>query len=379
MTSLKKKILFLIPSLVGGGAERTLINLLNRINYDNYDIHLVVVANVGNYLTQVPPTVKLITLFRSNFIVRSLAYIQKNTGFNFFFKIKIQSRIHDNYDVAISYLDGNFTELLFFIKNVNKRYTWVHSSYRTNSNFSRFYNNEIYREKLKKERYGRLDGLYFVSQDSMEEFIYYFGVFPIMKVIYNLIDSDSLIAKSNLSLNGNNINKFQFLAIGSLLPVKGFDYLIKAARILRNKNFDFELVIAGKGPLEKKLKLLIKKMNLSNYVKLVGFVSNPYPLIKNCDVFVMSSLSEALPTVLCEAMILGKPTLVTDCSGCKEIVDHGKYGLMAGQNPESIAENMISYMENEKLILEYHQKSLERAIVFNDSIILENYYSIFDS
>jgi len=92
----------------------------------------------------------------------------------------------------------------------------------------------------------------------------------------------------------------------------------------------------------------------------------------------MSSVSEALPTVLCEAMILGKPTLVTNCSGCRELVDHGIFGIMAEQDDNDLAEKMIQYLSIPEFIDYYHKKSLERALLFDDSQILAEYYRILN-
>jgi glycosyltransferase involved in cell wall biosynthesis len=99
--------------------------------------------------------------------------------------------------------------------------------------------------------------------------------------------------------------------------------------------------------------------------------------MKNSDVFVMSSVSEALPTVLCEAMILGVPSLVTNCSGCRGLVDHGEYGLISEQNDHDLATKMIRYMENPELLDYYSKQSLERAKLFEDERILKSYYNIF--
>jgi len=374
----KKKLLFLIPSLVGGGAERTLINLLQKIDFQIYDVDLAVVSFNGFYINQVPEKVKLISLFRNNFLVRILAYLQKKFGFTNIFKRRIKSKIKSDYDVGISFLDGNFTDLLFLMPNIKKRVSWVHCSYKSYSNHYRYYQNTRYREKLIKERYKKLDEIIFVSQDSMSEFIEIFGTYPVMRVIYNLIDSNAVISKSNAEIAEKD-EKFQFIALGSLMPVKGFDRLIRAAAIVKKKGYDFHLKIAGTGTEELALNNLIKENGIQDSIKLIGFLPNPYPILKNCDVFVMSSVSEALPTVLCEAMILGKPTLVTNCSGCRELIDHERFGLMAEQNDASLAEKMIQYLTNPELILHYHQKSLERAKLFDDKRMLAEYYSIFNS
>ncbi len=374
----KKKILFLLPSLAGGGAERTLINVLQHLDYNKYDVDLVSVLNDGPYLKEVPKEVRLITLFNHILLVRILAYFQKKIGFNLIFKLIMQQKIKNHYEVGISFLDSNYTDFLFFITGIKKRYAWVHSAYKSYNNFAKYYENSSYREKLKKKRYSALDGIFFVSQDAMDEFIDVFGKYSNMQVIYNLMNPKSVLEKSKGPLPLQK-KIFTFVAVGSLLPVKGFDRLIRSAKIIKGKGYSFRLQILGSGSEEEKLNKLIIDNELEGCVELKGFVSNPYPYMMQADVFVMSSVSEALPTVLCEAMILGKPTLVTNCSGCREIVQLGEYGLMAEQNDNDLADKMLLYLTNQDTLTHFKVKSEERALVFDDNKVLKEYYKVLDS
>ncbi len=104
----KQRILFLIPSLTGGGAERTLVNLLSKLDYDLVEIDLVVVERFGVYLDQIPKEVNLISLFDNKLVVRILAYLQKKYGVDYFFRKRIQKKVKGRYDVGISFLDSNF-------------------------------------------------------------------------------------------------------------------------------------------------------------------------------------------------------------------------------------------------------------------------------
>lgn len=374
----KRKILFLIPSLVGGGAERTLINLLNKIDFNIYDITLVSVLKKGHYLNKVPQTVKLITLFNNALLVRTLAFLQKRTGLSLIFKLVVQKKVKEHFDVGISFLDSNFTELLFFLNIKGKKFTWVHSSFVTNNNYSKFYKRKKYCEKLKKRRYDALDGILFVSEDSMSEFISVFGKYPYMKVIYNIINSKEIKEKANeIATRGDR--PFTFIAVGSLIPVKNIKRLINASKIVKDLGFSFNVTIVGAGPLESELKSLAKEKGLDEIIHFVGFVDNPYPLIKNADAFVMSSISEALPTVLCEAMILGKPSIVTNCSGCRGLVENGKYGLMAEQDDSDYADKMVQYLTSKALTEYYSSQSLERSKLFNDELTIEQYYEVFNA
>lgn len=374
----KRKILFLIPSLVGGGAERTLINLLNRIDYSKYEVDLVSVVAKGVYLDQVPKQVKLITLFNNDYLVRALSKIQKKTGFDLVFRYVMKAKVKGRYDVAISYLDSNFTDFLFFTEKIGKRYSWVHTSYRSYQNFYKFYKNSAYRDKLIKKRYGKLDGIFFVSDDSRKEFVEIFGNFPVMDVVYNIIDREMVTLKANEKISFDD-SKFSFVSVGSLLPVKGYDRLIRAAKILKGKGYSFKIDLLGKGPEEATLKGMVRERGLEHEVIFHGFSSNPYPYMRAANAFVMTSVSEALPTVLCEAMILGKPVVVTNCSGCRELVDNGQYGLMAEQDDDDLAAKMEIFLKEQHLLEDYCDRALRRSALFDSEKVMEKYYQILNS
>jgi glycosyltransferase involved in cell wall biosynthesis len=366
-----------MPSLRAGGAERTLINLLHKVDSNRFNVDLVVVSRKGPYVNEIPDFVNTTFFFRNDFIARIFGYLHRNYNVTWFFKKKMRD-LRKSYDVGVSYLDTNYTNLLFYTDKIDKRVAFIHSSYKTHDNYDRFYSREGYNRKLRENRYSMLDAIYFVSEDAMNEFMEVFGEYPKMDVIYNMIDRDSIIRKSNSVDDERRDSPFCFSAVGSLMEVKGFDRLIRAAGILKDEGYMFRIELAGTGEEEANLRRLIKRLGLEETVILHGFLPNPYPMMKKSDVFVMSSVSEALPTVLCEAMILGLPTLVTNCSGCRGLVNSGEYGLMAEQNDEDLADKMKQYLEDPQLLEYYREKSEQRAKLFDDERILNSYYEIFE-
>jgi glycosyltransferase involved in cell wall biosynthesis len=118
------------------------------------------------------------------------------------------------------------------------------------------------------------------------------------------------------------------LAIGRLEKLKDFSNLIQAFAILRKKRHT-KLVILGEGQERETLEKLVKDLAIIEDVMMPGFTPNPYCYIKNASVFVLSSITEGLPTVLIEALALGTPVVSTDCeSGPKEILADGAYGTL---------------------------------------------------
>jgi glycosyltransferase involved in cell wall biosynthesis len=316
------------------------------------------VLKTGVYLKQIPNEVQTIFMLKNVFLGRVFTYLQIKFNIQIFYRYLVCKKIKKNYDVAISFTDNSYTELLTYLPNSPKiLISWVHASYASYSNYSKYYTDR-YKERIIKNRYNKIDKLVFVSHDSMYDFISIFGKFNDMRVIYNVLNIDS-VKKHTDAFNPNLPVNINIVAIGSLLPVKGYDLLIKACDKLKKQHVDFHLTILGDGPLKDELQKMINELDLSNQIILKGFVSNPYPYLKYSDVYVMSSLSEALPTALCEAMIIGRPVIVTDCIGCKEIVEYGKYGL--------------SQMILDKEIREkYSLLSKDRAKRFSDEKIIED-------
>lgn len=377
MVPQKLRILFIIPSLEEGGAERVLVNLLKKFDFDRYEVDLCVVEKRGIYFGEIPAQVKVITLFSNELLCKVFNGLHVRYNFNFAYRWLANRKISGRYDIGISFLDSGYTDILFFLKSkISRKISWVHSSYQTYRNFEKFYTGG-YKKRVIKHRYSKLDTIVFVSNDSRKEFEGIFGHFPSMEVIYNMIDAKGVKDKAELPLNESfDAAVTNIIALGVLLPVKGYDKLIRAARLLKDDGIRFKIRILGNGDLENELKMLIEDMDLVNEVELSGFLYNPFPYLKQSDIFVMTSVSEGLPTALCEAMILGLPTVVTDCSGCRELVENGQYGMMVRQSAVSIYEGLKEMIVMPEKQAYFRKKSLERAAIFNDDTILDQVYDL---
>lgn len=376
---MKIKVLLIIPSLVEGGAERVLINLLKHFDYGKYEVELCVVLNEGIYFDEIPSEVKVTTLFNHKTISRAFTFLYTKFNFKLLYKIIANLKLAGNYDVGVSFLDSSFTDILFFLKKkVKRKITWVHSSYQSYNNFNKYYKGR-YKKRIITDRYSKLDSIIFVSEDSKKEFEHVFGLYPNMEVLYNVLDVQSVLKKSirsqEIAVADNCIN---VVAMGSLFPVKGYDKLISVAGMLMEEGYSFKIRILGSGYLMDELQSQIQTLGVADYVDLLGFKSNPYPLLKASDIFIMTSVSEALPTALCEAMVLGLPAVVTDCSGCREIAGHGEFGIVTPQTVEGIYLGLKDMIVDKKKREFYHLKSLERAKIFNDGEIIQRVYDILD-
>lgn len=149
-----------------------------------------------------------------------------------------------------------------------------------------------------------------------------------IRVIYNGVDYRELDIRSNEPFP--KPASFIIAAAGSLTARKGFDMLIRSFSIfLRNyPDADAALLIAGEGQQLNELKQLAKTLNIHEKVILTGFLDNPYPLYKTCDIFVSASSSEGISNALLEAMYLGSVPISTPSGGIEEIMLDGENGFL---------------------------------------------------
>ena len=163
------------------------------------------------------------------------------------------------------------------------------------------------------------------------------------------------------------------LAVGRLAHQKNLDLLIESFSIVR-KTRDANLLILGDGDKREELAALIEKLNLQNHVDMPGFVDNPYAYMAKSKIFVLSSLYEALPTVLIEAMHCGTQLVSTDCpNGPNEILDHGKYGqLVPVGDKQAMAGALTAALDN--LQFEQDPNACDRFLAEN---VAKQYIDVF--
>jgi glycosyltransferase involved in cell wall biosynthesis len=130
----------------------------------------------------------------------------------------------------------------------------------------------------------------------------------------------------------------KLIAIGSLKPQKDFPNLLRALRRVR-ESYEARLIVLGEGPERNNLEALAQSEGLAEAVRFPGFRAEPYPFLKQADLFVLSSQWEGLGNVITEALLCGCPVVATDCpSGPAELLDDGRYGtLVPVADPEALA------------------------------------------
>ena len=150
------------------------------------------------------------------------------------------------------------------------------------------------------------------------------------KIIVQRMGVDPGAGKISLAQPPRENRHLHMLAVGRLHPVKGHVFLVRACRLLKNRDVPFTCQIAGEGPERTSLELLIRDLDLGDEVRLLGHLSRQQldASYASADLVVLTSRSEGIPLVLMEAMTRGKPVLAPAITGIPELVLDGKNGFL---------------------------------------------------
>jgi len=157
-----------------------------------------------------------------------------------------------------------------------------------------------------------------------------------IRVVYNGVRED--VETGAFDFSKDYPGKRIVFSAGRLSDQKGFDVLIEAAALLRERREDVVFCIAGKGRQRSRLEALVQERGLGATVFFLGFQEEIQPYLKGCDLYVLSSRFEGMPNVVMEAMAAGKAVVATDVNGVRELMTDGKTGLIVPpEDPAALA------------------------------------------
>ncbi len=223
--------------------------------------------------------------------------------------------------------------------------------------------------------YGKFDKIVCVSNQAKDGFIKTIGYNDKTLTIYNLLPIERIKALSQEPCN-LEFNKFTVLSVGRLTRQKGYERLISAVKSLAEEGYSLDLCLIGDGEERDDLLKHIEDEKISN-VKLLGKKLNPYPYMKNADLYVCSSLYEGYNLTVAEALILGTPVLSTDCTGPKEILDNGKYGLVVDNSEFGLYNGIKKILDNREILIKLKKRAEERKSFFNEEKIISEIEELF--
>jgi len=167
--------------------------------------------------------------------------------------------------------------------------------------------------------------------------------------------------------------------VGRLVPVKGHEFLIKAAKYIISKYPEAFFVFTGDGPLEHNLKRQARELGINNNIIFLGWRSDAAKIISVYDIFSLPSLNEGMGRVLAEAMSLGKPIVASNVGGIPDLVTHGKNGfLVPARNPEKLAKYIQILIEDKEKKEKMGQAGKEMAKIFSKEKMVENIANLYE-
>lgn len=382
MTS-KKRILFVNDEMEMGGVARVLNTLMANLPNDKYEIDCLVLHKTGLLLNEIPSNVKVIsgTKFFET-VDQPLIELIKNMDVPLIFsKLRlllfmktglIKERIkkereeldQNPYDIEVAAKEGFCTIFTAFGKS-KKKINWVLTDYSV-CNYSKRH------MKLVKESLEYIDLNIADSKQAIEA---YKKVFKIDNgiSIHNLMDVDRV--KRDMQENKIDISEgINIVSVARFHFQKSIDRLINAHKYVLDKGIHHNLYLVGGGELENKLRKQVADLNLTT-VHFLGYMKNPYGLINQCDLFVLSSLYEGFATVINESLIAQTPVLSTLVSGVDEQIIDPNYGYIVDNNQEALNEGLYNALKDyDKL---KYMKDYLKDYHYPNEKILEEFIEVF--
>lgn len=367
------KILFFIPGLSEGGAEKVLRSLVNNMDQSKFDITVHTMSeekNPDKYLKK-GIRYKAINKCRTSLGRKLYQYWIRLCAE---LKILYPLYIKDDYDIEVAYLECGATKIISSSTNKEAlKFAWVHCDLAKKEGFM---------DTIEKSReyYKKYDKIVCVSEDVRKSFEKNVCTSPEAIVLYNVNDEGDIISKSKAYKIPESDKKAKMLvAVGRLAYQKGFDRLINACGKLKDEGYTFKLNILGEGPERDNLQVIIDENNLDDCVELKGFIDNPYPYISAADMIVCSSRYEGFSTVVTEALILGKVIVTTPCTGMEELLGDSEYGFITEDSVEGIYTGIKSILDSKQLEEKYLLASVNRGKDFRKTKIIQETEKFFIS
>lgn len=375
------RILFVINTLGQAGAETALLSLLQTLAREKgearYEISLYVLTGQGEMASRLPADVRLLnkkyreesvltakgrkylkkTVLKAMFtratVVKLFPYLVKNTcamlGKKRLLPDKLLWRVlsdggmvlPEEYDLAVSYLEGGAAYFVADHVKAAKKAAFIHVDYEKAG----------YTRALDKDCYLAFDKIFTVSDEVREAFLKAYPELPDKtEVFHNILNKEEIVRRAEEGEGfTDGFTGMRLLSVGRLTAQKAFEVSVDAMKRLKDAGKNVRWYVLGEGDQRKKLQEQIDALGLTEDFILYGAVNNPYPFMKQADIYVHASRFEGKSIAIQEAQILGKPMVVSDCSGNREQVCHGRDGLMCGLTPESLAENIMLLLEDEAL------------------------------
>lgn len=370
---MKKKILFMVINMNVGGTEKALLTMLSEIDKERYDVTLLMLEKEGDFLDDIPNWVNIKYLEGYKEIKDEIEDPLQVTAIKSFIRLKIKKSIsmikiyykykvnndiypmidyylnkypimEEEYDLAVAYA-GPMDFISYFVVNKIKaknKIQWVHFD------VTQIGLNKKFAERI----YSKFDRIFTVSKEAREKLI---ETLPSIKdktdVFYNIVSSRLIteLAKEGKSFE-DDFNGIRILTVGRLTYIKGQYMTVPVLARLKKEGYNVRWYCIGEGMGREKVEKLIKEYKVEDDYILLGSNSNPYPYMKDCDIYVQSSKHEGYCITLAEARCFDNPIVTTNFTGANEQIVDKYNGLICEISEEDLYEKVKELLDNNILV-----------------------------
>lgn len=358
-----KKYLFLLTNMNIGGTEKAFLNMIDTFDPSETQVTLLLLEKKGGFLPFVPDWVEIKTLpdypsfkreimdppiriikalFHEHRYAHALSLAVTHIYFKitdnrtpYYLRVLSGSSIEGEYDTAIAYagpFDFLSVYLVYFVKAAEK-IQWIHFDVKKFQ----------FNEKTCHGLYRKIDKICVVSDEARRSFVEVMPSVSSKTVTYpNIVSAKRCreLAGSAQSFT-DDWDKTRIVTLGRLSSEKGQDIIPDVAVRLRDGGIDFRWYLIGDGKLRGTVEEKIRKYGLEDSIVLLGTKENPYPFLRDADVYVQTSVHEGFCITLAEAKAFDLPIVSTDCAGAHEQLDGLPYCSVTkrdvGEMSEAIA------------------------------------------
>lgn len=391
---MKKKILFIIPNLKSGGAEKSLVTLLQLFDYDKYDVSLFLFRKEGLFLDCVPSQVRILTagenyeLFDGEAKTAMKAFLKKGrldlvvarvlyansfkSGDSYRVETKMWKHLkrsvaypEEQYDCVIGYLEGISNWLAIEI-NGKKKIGYLHNYLDNTSNNKRNF----------AEKVGFFDYFVTVSEECAGNLKKNCENYNGFVVVHNIVSPKFIKQASNAEVPDYD-DGIKLLTVGRLTYQKGLEFAVDSCKILKEKGYSLKWYHIGVGEERSNVEERAESNGVDDTFILLGEKSNPYPYINACDIYVQPSRYEGKSVAIDEAKCLHKPIVVTNFPSVYDQIEHGVNGLICDMNAQSVAD-AVEKLINDKALREKLSFNLSQEKIGNEEEI-QKLYDLIES
>ena len=390
-----KKLLFMCINMNIGGTEKALITMLNEIDSSKYDVTVLMLEEYGDFLNLVPDFVKLKYFSKyeelksflkeppqllakklikdkryikgfSTLINYSISKFSNDLSYYYRYLLRNVKLMEDEYYLAVAYA-GPMDFITYFILNkvkAKRKAQWIHFDV-TKIGFNK---------KFAEKNYKKFDKIFVVSEEGREKLI---NLIPDLnnkvEVFFNIM-SCNLIENMSKNEKGFNdsFNGVRILTVGRLSREKGQDLTINALARLKNDGYNIKWYCIGDGHEKDNYKQIIKNLNIENDYILLGPKLNPYPFMKQCDIYVQPSRHEGYCITLGEARCFDNPIVTTNFTGANEQIKNEITGLVCNISEDGIY-NAIKRLLDEKDLFNRIKNNLNTEVIDSTNEIRKLY------